>query len=351
MDFGGVSIALADLPRRHGESAVSGTYRHTAADFVVEEELGYAPSGEGAHHWLWVEKVGISTDEAAAQLARGLSVSRKDIGYAGKKDTHAVARQWFSVPEAACAEIGPLSDAVTVLSKSANPRKLKVGQLAGNRFSLRVVLTAHEGFETRLEAIAREGVPNYFGDQRFGRSGHNLAAARRLAARDPEGHRRLHPKDGMAASAARSALFNRTVAARVASGTWLDVKPGDSLMLAGRGSIFQVDADQLQALTERVRTGELNPTASLWGLARVSGPAQAREEAAVAALDPMLSGWLAGIFPREERRAARVIPDDMTWSRDGAVLSLSFRLPRGSYATTVLHELGEIVEAHARASA
>ncbi len=351
MEYGGLSIALSDLPRWGGESDIVGSYRARPSDFVVEEVLGYSPSGEGPHHWVWVEKIGVSTDDVAKQLAEAWSVSRKDVGYAGKKDTQAIARQWFSVPESAQPMPGPITEQIQVLEVSANPRKLKIGQLAGNRFQLRVILSASDGLADRLTRIQTEGVPNYFGDQRFGRSGHNLAAARRLAARDPEGRRRLHPKDGMAASAARSALFNRIVAARVASRRWLDVAAGDTLMLAGRNSHFQAKPDELEELLGRVLSTELNPTAPMWGRRSLTGETQATEEARVADLDSQLSTWLAGVFPVEERRAARVVPTELEWVLEGTTLVLSFGLPRGSYATAVLHELGTIVEAHARPSA
>ena len=87
--------------------------------------------------------------------------------------------------------------------------------------------------------------PIIFGLQRFGRSGSNLEAARRLARRDPAGRRRLHPKDGMAASAARSAGFNAIVAARLRQNRWLEVTTGDAVALAGRGSHFMVSDSEL----------------------------------------------------------------------------------------------------------
>ena len=351
MHYGPRSIALTDLPRWHGEPVTTGIYRASVDDFVVDEDLGFVPEGAGSHAWLWVEKVGVSTDDAASRLAQHFQVSRKEVGYAGKKDTFARASQWFSVPMTPGIKEGPIDPAVRIMQVSANSRKLKVGQLAGNRFQLRV--TIEEGSETlveeRLAAIGQQGIANYFGPQRFGRSGQNLDAARRLASRDPEGRRRLHPKDGMAASAARSAGFNALVAARIETESPLSVEVGDTVIFTGRGSQFQVDTEALGDVRDRILTGELSPTAPMAGRVSQTGIEQARVEQAVLDTDS-LARWMRGVFPREERRAVRVIPKELVWNRMGTTLELSFWLPRGSFATAVLHEFGSFSESHARST-
>ena len=199
------SIDLVHLPKAHGEAVFAGAYRTEISDFVVTEDLGFEPAGTGPHLWSLIRKRGISTEEATSRLAQISKTSRKDLGYAGKKDTHAVATQWISLPETAVIEEGVIDKSLEVLRLTRNQRKLKIGQLAGNRFEIRLHGSAVGDLEERIQWIATEGVPNYFGPQRFGRSGSNLEAARRLARRDPTGRGRLHPKDGMAGSAARSA--------------------------------------------------------------------------------------------------------------------------------------------------
>lgn len=352
MHYGTRPIGLLQLPRWHGEPVLQGTYRERPEDFVVEEILGYRPAGEGPHWWLWVEKRGISTDEACARLSASLGVSRKEIGYAGKKDTHAITRQWFSVPATGREpKPGALDSAVAILDVSANARKLKVGQLQGNQFSIRLSVEAIGSIEARCQAIVADGVPNYFGLQRFGRNGSNLAAARHLAARDPAGRKRLHPKDGMAASAARSAGFNAIVAARIESGGWLQVDCDEAVMFGSGGSQFLADAHTLSSVRSRVEAGELHPSAPLGGRASRTGPLQAAAERELLAGDAQLWPWLQGVFAKEERRAVRVMPEALQWHLGDGTLELTFTLPRGCFATAVLNELGPCHEYDARSSA
>lgn len=345
--FGERSVALADLPPLLGPPVTAGVYRKSVDDFVVREDLGFIPEGVGSHAWLWVEKVGISTDEAANRLARHFAVSRKDVGYAGKKDTFARARQWFSLPMSAQVVTGPVDAAVTVREVSANARKLKVGQLAGNWFELRLEVQAEAQVDRRLQQMQTEGVANYFGPQRFGKQGQNLMQARRMASRDPDGRRRLHPKEGMAASAARSAAFNAILAKRVEMGLGLSVAAGDTVVFTGRGSHFRVEEASLADVTQRISLGELSPTAPMPGRMSQTGAAQQAFEDGVLETDPLAS-WMRGVFPSEERRAIRVIPKELVWQQMGTTLELHFWLPRGSFATAVLHELGSFSESHAR---
>lgn len=347
MQFAGRSIALADLPALSGAPVVRGLYRESVNDFVVEEDLGFTPEGTGSHAWLWVEKVGLSTDEAANRLANRFGISRKEVGYAGKKDTHARTRQWFSLPAQPGMAEGALDPALTILEVTANARKLKIGQLAGNRFQLRLTLETQDSLDARLSLMQTQGIANYFGPQRFGRQGQNLSDARRLCARDPAGRRRLHPKDGMAASAARSAAFNAIVAARYEAGLGLSVEPNDVVIFTGRGSQFAAGAADLEDVEARIASGELSPTAPMPGRASQTGAQQAAFERAILEQDP-LTAWMDGVFASEERRAVRVIPKQLVWTQMGTTLELSFWLPRGSFATAVLHELGTFSESHAR---
>ncbi|MCP5044170.1 MAG: tRNA pseudouridine(13) synthase TruD, partial [bacterium] len=152
---------------------MSGTsFKCCPEDFVVDEIPLYAPSGEGGHTFLRVEKRLRTTDQVVAELARVVGVSRRDIGYAGKKDRVGVTRQWFSIPdldpERAC-EL-ELSDA-RVLEAMRHRNKLRTGHLRANRFEIRVRdLRSDEivAAQSALDRIASEGFPNRFGSQRFG---------------------------------------------------------------------------------------------------------------------------------------------------------------------------------------
>ncbi|MDC0378995.1 tRNA pseudouridine(13) synthase TruD [Litorivicinus sp.] len=346
--YGQRSIALSLLPKAHGDAVFQGHYRSVADDFVVTEDLGYEPEGTGPHYWALIRKRGISTDEAASRLATFARVSRKDIGYAGKKDTHALAIQWISLPDTAEIHEGVVDAQLDVLRLTRNQRKLKIGQLAGNGFRLRLQGEVIGELEERLQQCREHGVPNYFGLQRFGRSGSNLDAARRLARRDPKGRRRLHPKDGMAASAARSAGFNAVLAQRIETDQWLAVNVGDVVSLAGRGSHFSVTLDELSSVQSRIASGALDPTAPMAGKQSKTSARQAESEAMVLGTDPELLDWMRGVFRDEDRRAVRLLPKHLEAERSGNTLELSFWLPKGSFATALLNELGILQEAHAR---
>ena len=263
--YGSQSIDLVHLPKAHGEAVFSGAYRTEVSDFVVTEDLGFEPAGTGPHLWALIRKRGISTVEATSRLAQVSKTSRKILAMQVKKIRMPMRRNGISLPETAVIEESVIDESLEVLRLTRNQRKLKIGQLAGNRFEIRLLGSAIGDLEERIQWIATEGVPNYFGLQRFGRSGSNLEAARRLARRDPAGRRRLHPKDGMAASAARSAGFNAIVAARLRQGQWLEVTTGDAIALAGRGSHFMVSDSELESVRERIVTGDLDPTAPMAG--------------------------------------------------------------------------------------
>ena len=348
--FGSHSIDLVHLPKAHGGSVFEGCYRADASDFIVTEDLGFEPAGTGPHIWALICKRGISTDEACSRLAQATKSSRKDLGYAGKKDTHAIATQWISLPETAVVEEGVIDGSLDVLRLTRNQRKLKIGQLAGNRFQLRLRGTVVGELWERIRSIKTQGVPNYFGPQRFGRSGLNLEAARRLARRDPKGRRRLHPKDGMAASAARSAGFNAIVAERLHQNRWLEVAIGDAVALAGRSSHFMVSDSELGSVRERIAIGDLDPTAPMAGRQMKTSIDQATCERAILKTDPELFEWMTGVFRDEDRRSVRFLPKQLEAEVSGNTLELSFWLPKGSFATALLIELGNLREVHARAA-
>ena len=147
----------------------------TPEDFEVEELPAYAPSGEGGHTFLWVEKRLRNTEEVARWLAREASVRAGDVGYAGRKDRFAVTRQHFSVPDLDPARAAALEmEGVTVLAATRHPHKLRTAQLRGNRFRLRVHGVPPDALARVPEVAARvdrQGLPNRFGEQRFGRGG------------------------------------------------------------------------------------------------------------------------------------------------------------------------------------
>ena len=328
-------------PRAWGATLGSGILRAEPEDFTVEEDLGFAPSGTGQHVLLKVRKRNANTEWVARELAR-LGRSRpSEVGFAGLKDRRAIAIQWFSVPAsalspAAWAEVRePEFD---VLQAHAHSRKLPRGALAGNRFAIRIrdVAVSDASLAARLALVASQGVPNYFGPQRFGREGSNLEAiAGGLSGLRP-------PARGFVLSAARSLVFNSVLAERLRQDCWDRLAPGDLANLDGRGSFFRVEeADE--TLQQRSGRLEIHPTGPLWG--RGSPPSSGRilelEERVAAAFSPATALTVeAGMD--QERRSLRLAVRELDGTVEGSAVVLRFRLARGSFATAVLRELFDV---------
>lgn len=342
-----MNTTVDELPHAHGRPPLCGRIRCAPEDFIVIEELGWQPDGSGEHVFLYVRKSGQNTDWVARRLAEVCEVRADAVSYAGLKDRHAVTEQWFSVQmpgrEAPmpCGFTGSRGiDGVEVLAVTRNSRKLRRGALAGNRF--RIVVRELDGPPAavldRLPAIAARGVPNWFGEQRFGRDGGNLERARRLLAgtlRERDRHKR-----GLYLSAARSHLFNRYLAARISDGSWDQALPGEVLMLDGSHSVFacpQPDA----TILERLARHDLHPSGPLWGAGESLATAAALAgETALAAAETQLCAGLAAEGLKQERRALRLVPAQLHGEAIGeAAVQFEFTLPAGAYATTVLHEL------------
>lgn len=338
-----MSDPTADLPYAHGGPVGTGAIKLAPEDFVVEEVLGFAPAGEGEHVFLRIEKRGENTDYLARQLAKFAGVPQRNVSYAGLKDRHARTIQWFSVQmpgQAGPDWSGFESPSVRVLEVSRNGRKLRQGGASGNRFELTVrELTAPaERLETRLAEIARLGVPNYFGPQRFGHDGQNLERARELfragmPRRDP--HRR-----GLYLSAARSELFNRILAERVRAGAWNQAIPGDAFMFPDSRSFFKPD-EISEDILRRVETRSIHSSGVLWGVAPSAADGDALE-LELRAIEPLreLAEGLAAAGLETGRRPFRLCPEAMTHAYpEPGTLRLGFTLPAGAYATAVLREL------------
>jgi tRNA pseudouridine13 synthase len=277
----------------------------------------------------------------ARELARFAGVPPVAVGYAGLKDRHAVTRQAFSVQLAGKADPDwsafPHAD-VKVLAAARHKRKLKRGALRGNRFVL--VLRQVEGDRARAEEvlgrIAARGVPNYFGEQRFGRGGGNVEQARAMFA----GRRVDRDKRAFLLSAARSHIFNEVLAGRVEREAWDTPLDGEIWSLAGTRSWFGPEPFDA-TLADRLARGDIHPSGPLWGQGETPARDAAGElENAVAAANADLAEGLAAARMDQERRALRLIPQALRWRwLDADALELAFELPAGAYATVVVREL------------
>lgn len=334
-------------PAAHGPSLAPVRLRVQPEHFAVEEMPNWTPTGDGEHDVVYVEKRGANTRWVAGALARHAGCHARDVGHAGLKDRHAVTRQWFSVQRGGRRIDWDALDVegVRVLEAHAHRRKLRPGALLGNRF--RIVASLDDAgaidsgvLEARIAAVTAQGVPNYFGPQRFGRDGGNLALAGLLAA----GERLGRGDRGFAVSAARAALFNAVLAARVADASWCVPQAGDALMLTGSNSFFLAGPDEsLEALRGRAARGDLQPTGPLWGDGEPAvGETVAALESRLAEAHP---DWVEATYRARAdgaRRALRVFASEFEMSPVDAGYALAFTLPAGSFATTVINEFFSI---------
>lgn len=319
-------MALPDWARAHGGPLFVAAIRSKPEDFRVTEELGYAFTGDGEHDHLWVEKTGTNTEWLARQLARFADVPAKDIGYAGLKDRHAITRQWFSVPRWNSPDWGMLEvDGAEILDVQRHNKKLRRGAHKANAF--RIVLRGENlavhaaELDDRIQLIRQAGVPNYFGEQRFGRDGANLALADVWA----NGKRLPRHKRSIAISAIRSFVFNESLHARVVDGSWNTLLPGDKANLDGTGSVFDVD-DVDEELTRRCREMDIHPAGELVGDGSICDNEKWLSALQKARVDP----GTRSLRLRLSNLEAQVGDDSIV---------VSFTLGRGAFATTVLREI------------
>jgi len=334
------------LPRAYGEAVLKGKFRSTPEDFVVEEINAFDAHGEGEHLLLTIEKRGLNTAFVAKQLATWAGIAEMGVGYAGLKDRHAVTRQRFTVhlPKKIAPDFDSLNiDGVKLLEWQWHHRKLPRGALAGNRFALQ--LREIEGdqalIEDRLGKIRDFGLPNYFGEQRFGRERANVGMALKMFS----GDRVKREQRSIYLSAARSEIFNAVLAARIENRNWLSALEGEVWMIDGSHSIFGPEpfTDELRSRAEKL---EIHATGPMWGKGELRVQSAVADcELAVAEVHRALCQGLEAADLKQERRALRIQVPDLSWEwPEKDHLSCRFSLPPGAYATELLAELGELAD-------
>jgi len=331
---------------------VTATLKKKYQDFIVEEDLSIDFSGDGEHCWIYVRKSGCNTDWVAQQLAAFCDVKKLAVSYAGLKDRNAVTSQWFSVqlpgkptPDWSRFEKNFSSNEVEkiqVLKSFRHNKKLQRGALKSNSFKLRLCDlsdTREETFELltqRCDEIAQKGIPNYFGEQRFGKNGNNLDQAIKLF-QNPRYKISRH-KRGIYLSAARSWMFNHILSKRIKLGVWNRRLAGDVFMLDGKSACFRDDGDD--QLEQRLSANEIHPTAILWGEGDVMVTGDAAElESQVIDQFPVYRDGLISARLQAQRRACRLMVSNLESYRENDDFVVSFSLASGSYATMVLAEM------------
>lgn len=325
-------------------------FRSSPETFEVEEIPAYEPSGEGSHTYLFVEKRGLTTFQAVEKLARALGRPPDSVGHAGMKDKHATTRQWVSLPEVAPeAALAFEDEQLKVLKASRHGNKLRTGHLQGNRFVVSVSLADERKGEAKSELLARadhlrrQGLPNRYGEQRFGMATDNATQGLAIL----RGERRV--RDGkqrrLLVSAAQSAVFNGVLALRDTRALLRTVLTGDVLQKTDTHGVFISEDKTVDQ--GRLDEGALMTTGPLpgsWAKMPPEGSeAAALEAEALAALDAPLSLFQkAGKDLPGTRRPLLVAVTDLAIEADETTgtARLAFSLPAGSYATVLLAALG-----------
>jgi len=328
-------LFTADLP------GVGGRIRVRNEDFDVEEVPSYEPCGSGDHLFLWIEKRGMAPEFFARTIAQKLGISPGAIGTAGLKDRYAITRQWVSAPKESEANIGKLDcDTMRVLKSGRHTNKLKPGHLRGNRFRILIRdANRNVAVEAILDRIRTQGLPNFYGPQRFGRDGSTVDLGWQcLAGKAP---RRIRPfLFRFALSAVQSLLFNDYLTRRLKDGLFRTVILGDVMTKWPTGGMFVAK----DAVAEQVRfdAREIVTAGPMFGKKTYPAEGLAAEREAAVLRDHNLSPASFGGFGKlvlGTRRQNLIYLDDLAanWEEEG--LRLSFTLSAGSYATVLLAEV------------
>lgn len=336
---------LPALAYFHGKPESTGLLRSKITDFKVFEQLPFEPCGEGEHLFIHLRKTGANTLFVARELAKYFKIKEQLVSYAGLKDRFAVTEQWFGVhvPGKQIYDLSDLTiEGVEVLNYKRHNKKLRIGALTGNHFEITLRKTTEiDALKARWQAIVEHGVPNYFGEQRFGINGGNIDKALALFSGTKVKDKK---KRGMYLSAARSHIFNAIINERITptndkQASFDRVQSGDVAMLAGTQSVFKItdiDDDLLKRFIEK----DIDLTAPMWGAGELMTQEQplALEQEIAEQHDEFCQGLPRFGLKQERRRIRLSISKTAINSQDDNV-TLSFFLPAGSYATTVLREL------------
>lgn len=323
-----------------GLPGIGGAIKTIPEHFVVEEVLPYAACGEGEHVYVTFRRSGWNTADAARVMRKRLGLASADVGWGGRKDKTAVAVQTLSFR---CGLNRPLAEVekalaglpFEVLAIDRHLNKIKTGHVAANRFTV-VVSGPEPDALLRATAIADQlkqtGVPNFYGPQRFGHELRNVRRGFALISANNKG-----PKNSFMVSVVQSALFNIWLKQRMAAGDYRRLLAGDIVKKADTGGMFTVE--DLSTDARRFAAGEIVYTGPICGfkMKSASDAAGEREKALLGQFGLALEDFRRFRAPGS-RREAILNPTDLAIAEVEDGLRLTFTLPSGAYATTVLRE-------------
>lgn len=337
------------------------SFNSTSRDFIVEEIPLYEFSGEGEHLILKIRKKDMTTWEMLDILASHLGIKKRDIGYAGLKDKHALTVQYISLHKQHSEKVENFShERIKILEQFIHNNKIRVGHLKGNRFHIRlkkVLGIQKDKLDSTLKWIKQFGVPNYFGDQRFGNSKQNWSDGKAIL----EGRLKIRDrtKKEFLINAYQSYLFNNWLSKRIELSLLLEkfsekeveqilqlpqnslsntkqqphffkLIEGDLMMHYPFGRLFEVE--DLDNEAKRFMERDIAPTGLLSGKKTkwATQSAQMLEQHYDEKIDSMGARRYAWIF---------VENIESKYIEERAHYELSFVLPKGCYATNLLDVL------------
>lgn len=319
-------------------AGTGGQIRSIAADFRVIEIPLYTPCGEGDHVYLRMRKEGHNTNFMLKQLAEQIGMPLKHLGVAGLKDRHAITEQWISIPAKYERFLSQYSlENVEILETVRHTNKLGIGHLQGNRFEIRVRGAENQAEQAQkiLDILLQQGLPNYFGPQRFGVDGKNAEQGLRFAQNGLRGRASIAVKRFLI-SALQSQLFNAFLATRIERGIFDGLIEGDMAKKHDTGGVFRVE-DGIQE-SPRAKAGLVSALGTLYGrkVKPLDGEAGALEAEILENFGLRAKDFNARMG---DRRLTRVYLKNasITPTEDG--FWIAFELPKGSFATSVLREI------------
>lgn len=327
-----MSDILNHLAYLHGKPTAKAKLKVKPEHFIVKEDLGFEFKGSGEHLMLKIRKTGENTSFVANELAKFMGVKSKDIGWAGLKDRHAVTEQWLSVhlPKGDVSELSLFSQrhpSVEILEFTRHDKKLRPGDLQGNFFEITLTEVSDTAeVEARLSKVSEHGVPNYYGEQRFGRNGNNVSEARRWGRENVR--TRNQNKRSLYLSAARSWIFNQIVSNRIDQGCFDAPIEGDMVILDGKVQAFEQDFD---AITAALAGDNALPT---------TGAALELEQEVID-VETDLMALIRGNRMRHDRREISLQPSEFSWSVEQDEVTVCFWLSSGNFATSIFREVVE----------
>jgi tRNA pseudouridine13 synthase len=326
-----------DLP------GTGGRIKERVEDFIVEEVPLYQFSDGGDFAFLLVEKTDLSSLDLVKVIREHLDLEDHEVGLAGLKDKRAITRQWVSLPFEKASEdrLASLVDkGIRILQKRRHTNKLRIGHLLGNRFSV-LIRQPDQQAENRatsiMQSLQKQGLPNFYGAQRFGARGDNPQKGLALL----QGKYRLHSvrQRKLLISACSSLLFNLTLKDRMERDFFTRLLPGDIAKKHETGGLFLVsNTANEQPRADRL---EISATGPIWGkkMKKALDEAGRLEERVLTS-----QGLTPEVFLKQPggRRSLRVVLREFTMQSEPEGLRLEFFLPKGSYATVLLDEIMKI---------